>query len=114
MRRRGLLAHPRDYLAEGGSWPDGPLVEDAPAEVLLAQGVSWRLRDAQKRSILDAKERSIRSIAREAGISPQAVINIRDGASWGDLAIIARLEIVLDTNLWGREHRLGSPPPRQP
>ncbi len=107
MRRRGLLAHPRDYLAEGGSWPDGPLVEDAPAEALLAQAVSWRLLDAKKR-------RSIRSIAREAGISPQAVINIRDGASWGDLAIIARLEIVLDTNLWGREHRLGSPPPRQP
>lgn len=107
MRRRGLLRHPRDYLAEGGSWPEGPLVKDAPAEVLLAQGVSRRLRAAEWGYI--------RRIAREAGISPQAVFNIRDGASWGDLPTIARLEIVLDTNLWGREHRKGNPPPpRQP
>ena len=106
MRRRGLLAHPRDYLAEGGSWPDGPLVEDAPAEALLARGVADRLRSAQRGSI--------RSIAREAGISVQAVINIRDGTTWGDLPTIARLEIALDATLWGREHRLGNPPPRQP
>lgn len=106
MRRRGLRKHPRDYLTEGSSWPSGSLVEDAPAEALLAQAVSRRLRIA--------RSGSIRSIAREAGISAQAVINIRDGATWGDLPTIARLEIVLDSTLWGREHRLGNPRPRQP
>ena len=102
MRRRGLLAHPRDYLAEGGSWPQGPLIADAPPEALLAQAVARRLRDIKEHT-----DESIRSIARTADISPQAVLNILNGATWGDLPTIARLETTLDTTLWGREHRKG-------
>ncbi len=100
MRRRGLLAHPRDYLQEGETWPHGRLVEDAPPEARLAQAVAHRLRVGS--------DDSIRGIARAADISPQAVLNLRNGASWGDLPTIARLEIALDTNLWGREHRKAS------
>ena len=40
-----------------------------------------------------------------ADISPQAVLNLRNGATWRDLPTIARLEIALDPNLWVREHR---------
>ena len=50
---------------------------------------------------------TLRAKMAAADISPQAVLNLRNGATWGDLPTIARLEIALDTNLWGREHRKG-------
>ena len=39
------------------------------------------------------------------GLSPQTILNIRNGKSWPDLRTIARLESVLRTRLWGMEHR---------
>ena len=98
MRRRGLLAHPRDYLAGDASWPSGRLVAHAPPEARLARALSRRLHKAKAGD-------SARAVARAAGVSPQAVLNILNGTTWGDLPAIARLETALDTNLWGREHR---------
>ena len=51
---------------------------------------------------------TLRAKMAAADISPQAVLNLRNGATWGDLPTIARLEIALGTNLWGGEHRKGS------
>ena len=100
MRRRGLLAHPRDYLAEDASWPDGRLVANAPREAFLARAVARRLRKAK-----DRDNYSVRGVASAADISPQAVLNLLNGTTWGDLPTIARIEAALDTDLWGREHR---------
>lgn len=98
MRRRGLLAHPRDYLADGQTWPYGRLVGHAPPPARLAQGLSRRLHAAKA-------DESVRSVAGAAEVSPQAVLNLLNGTTWGDLPTIARIEAALHTNLWGREHR---------
>lgn len=69
-----------------------------PPEARLARAVARRLRKAKA-------DDSIRGVARAAGVSPQAVLNILNGTTWGDLPTIARLETALDADLWGREHR---------
>lgn len=98
MRRRGLLAHPRDYLAEGESWPYGRLVRNAPPVARLARALARRLHKAKAGD-------SVRSVAKAAEVSPQAVLNLLNGTTWGDLPTIARIEAALDADLWGREHR---------
>ena len=52
---------------------------------------------------------SIRYIAKKAGLSPQTVLNILNGKTWPDLRTIAKLEIALNTRLWGNEHRKNLP-----
>jgi hypothetical protein len=95
--RKSLRARPADYL-ESGVWPDGALSADAPREARLAAAISARLRVAMG-------ERTLRDVARQAELSPQTVANLVQGLSWGDMVTLARLEVVLGVQLWGREHR---------
>ncbi len=90
--------HPATYVTEDGQFPSGPFRRDTPREVFLAAGLADRLRS-------ELYNRSIRFIARQAGLSPQTLVNILDGTTWPDLRTIARLEIAVRERLWGTEHR---------
>ena len=97
-RRRGLLSTPRDYLAAGATWPDGPLVSDAPPEARLLQAISTRLRDK-------TSGRSTSEVARQCDLATQTVFNILNGATWAEVPSIARLEYHINIDLWGTEHK---------
>ncbi|MEI8002612.1 MAG: transcriptional regulator, partial [Actinomycetes bacterium] len=90
--RSGLERRPADYLQDG-DWPTGHLRPDAPAEAYLAAAMTRRLTAA-------LAGRSARSIARDAGISAQTVLNLLAGLSWGDVVTVARLERTLGAALW--------------
>lgn len=94
--RKSLRSAPAEYLSSG-SWPDGRLRASAPAEARLAAGMARRLRDG-------LAERPIRDVARAAELSPQTVVNLLHGATWGDVVSVARLERALGVRLWGTEH----------
>ena len=94
---------PRMRLAPGGVWPDGPLVDDAPAEALLAQAIAKRLHEARG-------DRSGRDIAREARISPTTVSKYLKGETWGDLPTLCHIELAIGAQLWGDEHLAVSHP----
>jgi transcriptional regulator with XRE-family HTH domain len=49
-------------------------------------------------------ESGIREVARVTGVSHSIVSRIVSGASWVDLATLARLEIGLQTRLWPNSH----------
>ena len=72
---------------------------DTPKEVYLAAGVARRLNNEIGRD-------TVRYIAKKAGLSPQTILNILNGATWPDLRTIARLEVLFDYRLWGYEHRM--------
>lgn len=93
---RGIAAEPRAYLASG-DWPDGTLTPDAPNEARLVAGMARRMREA-------VGDRSLRSVASDAGVSVGTVSSLLAGRSWGDVVTIARLETSLNVSLWGREH----------
>ena len=98
-----LEGPPFSYLAPGGVWPDGPLVDDAPAEALLAQAIAKRLHEARG-------DRSGRDIARAAKISPTTVSKYLKGETWGDLPTLCRIELAVGTQLWGYDHQAVSRP----
>ena len=95
--RRNLEARPDEYLADDGTWPEGPLKDDAPDEAEFVLEISRRLKDA-------CKNRSKRSVARDAGMDTQTVINIIKGATWCEVPTIYRLEKALQIRLWQRTH----------
>ena len=104
-RRKGIKAHPRLHLVPGGTWPDGPLEENAPLEALLAQDISKKFCEAVK-----ARGWTRAEIARKTGISRKTIINIQNGDTWLDLPTIDRMERKLKLNFWNRAHH---PPPEQ-
>ena len=85
--RRGLKTNPRDYLTSDGTWPDGPLADDAPAEARFALGVGQRLK-----AHCDTNGLSMNAVSRATNVPVQTVINLVTGKTWGDLPIIYRLE----------------------
>lgn len=89
-RRTGITGPPRSYL-RSGSWPTGT-VEDPPEAVYAAE-VARRLKAA-------IGERSLRAVAREAGLDHTTVRAVLAGDRWPDLVTIARLETALDARLW--------------
>ena len=97
--RRGLKTSPRDYLAAGGTWPEGPLVDDAPEEARFALEVGQRLKAHCEENGL-----SMNAVSRATNVHTQTVINLLGGRTWGDLPIIWRLEAGLGVRLWGDEH----------
>ena len=96
--RKGLLAHPRCYLAEGGTWPDGPFNEEPP-ELLQAAKVTRRTLDA-----FEARGLTPTKAAHRTGVSRKTIINIINGETWFDLPTIERLERTLNVSIWGRSH----------
>ena len=49
--RRNLEAHPNQYLAPGGTWPDGPLRKPVKPEAEFVMEIARRLRDACEKSV---------------------------------------------------------------
>ena len=92
---------PRTYI-KSGEWPYGLLDKDAPPEARLVQAVVLRLQEACAESDLEDLE----DVAKKAEVSIQTLRDLTDGAVWGDLTTIARVERVLKTRLWGEEHWL--------
>lgn len=97
--RRGLKTNPRDYLTADGTWPEGPLTDDAPDEARFAMGVGQRLK-----AHCEASSLSMNAVSRATNVPVQTVINLLTGKSWGDLPIIYRLEAGLRVRLWDDEH----------
>lgn len=95
-RRSGITGPPRSYLREG-SWPAGLL--QGPPEAHYAAEVARRLAAA-------VGERSVRAVAREAGLDHTTVRAVLEGERWADLVTISRLEQALEVRLWPEE-RLG-------
>ena len=92
--RRGLKTSPCDYLADG-TWPEGPLVDDAPDEARFAMEVGQRLK-----AHCEANGLSMNAVSRATNVHTQTVINLLAGKTWGDLPIIYRLEAGLGARLW--------------
>ena len=97
--RRGLKTNPRDYLTPDGTWPDGPLTDDAPDEARFAMGVGQRLK-----AHCEANGLSMNAVSRATNVPVQTVINLLTGKSWGDLPILFRLEAGLGVSLWCDKH----------
>lgn len=84
------------------AWPDG--VTDDPA-ARVAGAFASRLRTA-------AAGRSYRQLEAVTGVDHTAIAKTLTGATWPDLATIAKLEHGLDTDLWpGRATEAHAPDP---
>lgn len=116
--RRGLKPKPNAYAHRGsGRWPKGSVrqltaqekLNDTAGDVLAVVHFVKRL--AMK---LDDRrmERSIYKVAKDANVNPQTLNNFIDGETWGDVAIIYRLERGLNEALWSHDHLSPTPRPR--
>lgn len=74
------------------SWPDAPS-RDAAGET--ARQLAINLREA-------IGERSVRSVASDAGIDEGTIRNVLRGAAWPDIHSVARLEESLAVRLYPR------------
>lgn len=81
-----------EWLASG-SWPDGHLSPDAPAEAHRALANALALSAA-----LEGQNK--RAVAEEADLAHSTVYDLLRGATYGDVITLARLEAVLRTPLW--------------
>ena len=92
---------PAEHFPDG-AWPDG--ATDDPAARVAAAFAS-RLRTA-------AAGRSYRQLEAVTGVDHTAIAKTLTGATWPDLATIAKLEHGLDTDLWpGRATEAHAPDP---
>lgn len=97
-RRIGLESRPSLYV-ESGEWPHGELVVDAPPEAHLARGAALRLHEA-----MESNRWGLRKTSRKTGLSTKVLANLLHGHTWPTLPTIARLEMRLETEIWGDEH----------
>ena len=94
----GLDSQPKDHLKRGHAWPDGELVPKAPEEAKLVQALVMRLEEAMgNQRLMEIEELS--------GVNKTSISRLLRGESWGTLPVIARLERILEADLWGSEHR---------
>ena len=92
-----LEPRPNQYLAAGGTWPDGPLTNDALPEAVLARALCEKFR-----VIYEARYNSDTSrTANKLEVSEATVEGLLNGGAWPDLATIARIE---------RNHRVALSP----
>lgn len=90
-----MRLRPRDYLIKGHAWPEGRLIRSAPTEAKLLHGIATRLRTASETHTLE----------QATGVSKGSLSRLMRGETWASARVIARLETVLDTDLWGDERR---------
>lgn len=90
---------PLRFIAEGEEWPHGDLVNDAPEEARLAQGIARGLLDC-----LNEHNTNINAVATSTGLSTQALYNLRYGKNSPSLVTVARLKTHFNRRLWGHEH----------
>lgn len=76
-----------------GTWPDGTIVDGAPAAVTVAANAARILHATVAAEGLD-------TLADRAGVDPVALRAVVDGEQWPDLGILATLEQTLEVSLW--------------
>lgn len=86
---------PESWVARGGTWPDGPFRAGAPRYVLLTAAIASALVGA-----LQSDGRSIRAVARDAGIAHPSITRLLHGQSVPDSVTITQLEATLGVDLW--------------
>jgi DNA-binding phage protein len=84
---------PRTWVADDGEWPDGPFVRDAPPYALVTAAIV-------RHYVAAVGARSLRSVAREAGIDPTSLGRTLAGETVPDVHTVAVLEYALDVPLW--------------
>ena len=108
--RKGLEGHPRLHLAPGGTWPDGPLRDDAPDAARLAQHIAKEFRDHYQRVNWTPTK-----AAKRLRMSRTIVYNILSGDTWLDLPTVVRIEQALGRRLWTSDHLAPTrSPPTEP
>lgn len=88
-------APPHSWVRSDGEWPSGPFSDDAPPYALVTAAVVERYQAV-------VGGRSLRSVAREAGIDPTSLGRTLTGETVPDVHTVAVLESALDTELWPR------------
>jgi len=88
-------APPRTWVDEGGVWPTGPFVADAPPYAVVTGAVVRRYQEV-------VGARSLRSVARAAGIDATSLGRMLSGETVPDVHTVAVLEAALDAELWPR------------
>jgi hypothetical protein len=84
---------PRDWVAPEGSWPTGPFIADTPPYAIVTAAIAT---DYHK----IVGDRSLRSVARAAGIDPTSLGRTLAGETVPDVHTLAVLEDALETDLW--------------
>ncbi|MEU9603390.1 transcriptional regulator [Streptomyces sp. NPDC048057] len=103
MPRSQRDAAPATYLADG-TWPDGPLREDAPISAVYAQAFSRRLG-----AVIEELGLNPFAVQRITGVNRRTIERTLKGLVLPDFGAIARLESELGVDLWPRrEHGKGS------
>ncbi|MFJ8437167.1 helix-turn-helix transcriptional regulator [Kitasatospora sp. NPDC094019] len=86
------MRSPRELAGNPESWPGGTVAEPGAEAV---RQISARLADA-----IAEREWSLRQAAAASGVNRQAIANLLAGASWPDVATVARLGAALGVGLW--------------
>ena len=86
-------APPRTWVAPGGEWPSGPFVDGTPPYALVTAAVVRRYGEVVGR-------RSLRSVARAAGIDATSLGRTLAGETVPDVHTVAVLEDALAAELW--------------
>ena len=84
---------PREWVVPDGSWPAGPFQEGAPPYARVTAAIACRYQEV-------VGTRSLRSVARAAGIDPTSLGRTLAGETVPDVHTIAVLEDALETELW--------------
>ena len=88
-----------------GDWPSGPFSNDAPPYALVTAAVVANYRE-------HVGSRSLRSVARAAGIDPTSLGRMLSGETVPDVHTVAVLETALDVDLWPVYTERNQPPTR--
>nr|BEK71484.1 hypothetical protein KPHV_87110 [Kitasatospora purpeofusca] len=88
---------PREYLAAGAVWPDGPLVADAPPGAYLGQAIAQALIAAMERQKIGTRE-----LARMTGtgVKHPTILTARNGEGLPSAHTVLLLEIALKVPLY--------------
>lgn len=92
-RRSRSFLTPAAWLADGGTWPDGPFSDDAPTAVLYAAHWSRTLAGA----LAGVNKSALCSIAE---IKRDTLYEILNGTTWADTITLVKLESALGVGLW--------------
>lgn len=99
-RRPTLESQLCAYLAPGETWPEGQLVDDAPAAAHFARRLVLQLQQECK----IASNLSMHAIAKQADVNPQTVANLLSGNTWGEIPTIFQLETAIKQEHWTHDH----------
>ncbi len=84
---------PREWMAPQADWPSGRLTDDAPPYAVVTAAIVSRYQEV-------VGDRSLRSVARQAGIDATSLGRMLAGETVPDVHTLAVLEDAVATDLW--------------